>query len=161
MSSKCAVTHQDITVWSQVSVFQLWGQILFTEQSQNPHLVLKIFDGIWFCFRWIWLSSDSRPVVWMWHHCKYLCIIGWFYDQSGSLVTCFCLFTLNKNLWIERKNRSEVWIKQFLSLHHVLNFLWSCITHNSLCSNSPNKLKIDFTWVILLCNIVTYYVTFM
>lgn len=102
--------------------------------------------------------SDSRPVVWMWHHCKYLCIIGWFYDQSGSLVTCFCLFTLNKNLWIERKNRSEVWIKQFLSLHHVLNFLWSCITHNSLCSNSPNKLKIDFKWVILLCYIKLNYV---
>lgn len=49
------------------------------------------------------MSSGERVHVQTWRRCKYLCIIGWFYDQSDSSVTCFCLFTLNKKFWIKRK----------------------------------------------------------
>lgn len=81
------VTQQDITLkWSIT-----WSdpRSAFPAVRSLHCLPLLSHVRVWLTFRWAGLVVSRILLnVWMWHHCKYLCI-AWFYGQSDSFCHLF------------------------------------------------------------------------
>lgn len=106
-------------------------------------------ESYWNVFVGLPLVVSAPESICCWCSAVNTCVfVPSFYGQSGSLVTCFCLFTLNNNLRI-KDNRSNVWIKMFVTF---TNFVLCLNPFIKYVSDTESRINSAQVWA-LLCHV--------